>query len=237
MKINQSRQLNHKQVLSEGERLGSKEAIAKHRKDTHKQEKIRKEKEWEAIHAQTFSSLKATKGNMNDEATTTSSSSTTALKSQKELKALVQMGSESLRSNFKKNERKERNIYSTNDHYNSEGQLRNYERSLKSVDSHTLHTGIGASVSAGGEGSSYNDNDKQEQQAFQRERDGAKRLANELKRRAQKAEKRKQNKMEFEATDVSYINKRNKHFNEKINRAYDKHTAEIRQNLERGTAL
>ena len=43
--------------------------------------------------------------------------------------------------------------------------------------------------------------------------------------------------IEFEGEDISYINKRNKRFNEKINRNYDKHTAEIRQNLERGTAL
>lgn len=39
------------------------------------------------------------------------------------------------------------------------------------------------------------------------------------------------------ATDVGYINQRNKRFNEKISRNYDEHTAEIRQSLERGTAL
>lgn len=43
--------------------------------------------------------------------------------------------------------------------------------------------------------------------------------------------------MEFEQADVSYINQRNKRFNQKISRNFDKHTAEIRQNLERGTAL
>jgi pre-mRNA-splicing factor SYF2 len=36
---------------------------------------------------------------------------------------------------------------------------------------------------------------------------------------------------------VGYINQRNKRFNEKISRSYDKETAKIRQNLERGTAL
>jgi len=39
------------------------------------------------------------------------------------------------------------------------------------------------------------------------------------------------------AADIDYINDRNKHFNKKIKRAYDKYTVEIRQNLERGTAL
>ena len=42
---------------------------------------------------------------------------------------------------------------------------------------------------------------------------------------------------EHEGADIDYINDRNKHFNKKIKRAYDKYTVEIRQNLERGTAL
>jgi pre-mRNA-splicing factor SYF2 len=70
-----------------------------------------------------------------------------------------------------------------------------------------------------------------------REREGARGLANELKRRAAKAEKKKRERMDFEGEDVTYINQRNKRFNQKINRTYDEATAEIRQNLERGTAL
>eukprot|EP00775_Hariotina_reticulata_P006195 gene6195-6431_t len=37
--------------------------------------------------------------------------------------------------------------------------------------------------------------------------------------------------------DVDYINSRNAHFNKKIQRAFGEHTAEIKANLERGTAL
>ena len=40
-----------------------------------------------------------------------------------------------------------------------------------------------------------------------------------------------------EDRDVTYINKRNEVFNKKIERAFDPYTAEIRNNLERGTAL
>ncbi|KAK1441867.1 cyclophilin-like domain containing protein [Babesia gibsoni] len=40
-----------------------------------------------------------------------------------------------------------------------------------------------------------------------------------------------------EATDVSYINQRNRVFNQKLDRAFKSHAAEIKQNLERGTAL
>ncbi|KAJ2490440.1 pre-mRNA-splicing factor SYF2 [Coemansia sp. RSA 2050] len=43
--------------------------------------------------------------------------------------------------------------------------------------------------------------------------------------------------IEKEGEDVSYINERNARFNRKMNRAYDKYTKEIRDNLERGTAL
>lgn len=37
--------------------------------------------------------------------------------------------------------------------------------------------------------------------------------------------------------DVDYINERNRKFNAKLSRAYDKYTTETRQNLERGTAI
>jgi len=40
-----------------------------------------------------------------------------------------------------------------------------------------------------------------------------------------------------EENDVDYINDRNYHFNKKLARAYDDYTQEIRENLERGTAL
>jgi len=43
--------------------------------------------------------------------------------------------------------------------------------------------------------------------------------------------------MAFESADVGHIDGRNERFNKKIGRNYDKHTAEIKQNLERGTAL
>ena len=42
---------------------------------------------------------------------------------------------------------------------------------------------------------------------------------------------------EYEGEDVTSINERNKHFNKKIKRAFDKYTVDIRQSLERGTAL
>ncbi|GIX65615.1 peptidyl-prolyl cis-trans isomerase, putative [Babesia caballi] len=43
--------------------------------------------------------------------------------------------------------------------------------------------------------------------------------------------------LDEEVKDVSYINQRNRVFNQKLDRAFKSHTAEIMQNLERGTAL
>lgn len=40
-----------------------------------------------------------------------------------------------------------------------------------------------------------------------------------------------------EGEAVDYINDRNRVFNKKIGRYYDKYSTEIKQNLERGTAL
>jgi hypothetical protein len=40
-----------------------------------------------------------------------------------------------------------------------------------------------------------------------------------------------------EDADVDYINEHNAKFNKKIKRAYDQYTVEIKQNLERGTAV
>jgi len=40
-----------------------------------------------------------------------------------------------------------------------------------------------------------------------------------------------------EDADISFINERNRAFNKKISRAFDPYTQEIKQSLERGTAL
>lgn len=116
------------------------------------------------------------------------------------------------------------------DYYNSEGQHRNYERNLKSLPraAAPLDETLNSSET-------FNPIMSVADEA--REREGARNLANEMKRRIEKQAKKKRERMEFEESDVTYINKRNKRFNEKISRNFDKHTAEIRQNLERGTAL
>ncbi|CAM9812431.1 unnamed protein product [Ectocarpus sp. 6 AP-2014] len=66
---------------------------------------------------------------------------------------------------------------------------------------------------------------------------GMQRVVDELVEKGKRKEAFSRRRSEHSATDIDYINDRNKHFNKKIKRAYDKYTVEIRQNLERGTAL
>mmetsp|Transcript_6140 Transcript_6140/g.8935 ORF Transcript_6140/g.8935 Transcript_6140/m.8935 type:complete len:507 (-) Transcript_6140:21-1541(-) len=219
LKMNQSRQLNRKEVLSEGERLGSKEGAARYKKEMSQKQKARKDEEWKSVNSKALSL-----GSVE----------------------MAQSSSDSIRKAHAKAEKQENNRFSVQDYYNPEGQFRNYERSLKSLkgDEHSIaHHSINDTTNKIhiSEEEYYQNGGETKAtlaRAEQNEREGARRLASELKRRADKADARKRKKgNEFDALDVSYINQRNKRFNEKINRNYDKHTAEIRQNLERGTAL
>ena len=56
-------------------------------------------------------------------------------------------------------------------------------------------------------------------------------------RRIQKRFKYSRRRAVHDDADIDYINERNMHFNRKIQRYYGEHTEEIKQSLERGTAL
>jgi len=214
MKNNQARQLNRQEVLKEGERLGSEEGMVKERRRQAMQDKKAKQKEWASRNAKALE---------------------TGAKSGIDGKFLVEQASDSLKSATRRAEKEERSRHDVRDYHNSEGQHRNYERSLHSLPAEgTLRREDDATSTFDPLRANMGPGNEIEQQA---ERDGARRLAHELKRRIDKQSKKKRNRLDFEATDVSYINERNKRFNEKIGRNFDEHTAEIRQNLERGTAL
>ena len=131
--------------------------------------------------------------------------------------------------------------YSIKDYHNPEGQFRNYQSNLKNVK----RGRDSASDTAAGTDTlgTFNPIDAVLGTASQQEseRQGARRLAQDMHRRYEKRQKREAARRVKELMDddedVNHINQRNKKFNQKINRTYDKATAEIRQNLERGTAL
>lgn len=63
------------------------------------------------------------------------------------------------------------------------------------------------------------------------------RMVQELKDRDEKRKQFSRRRKFHEDKDVDSINERNAHFNKKIERAFGKYTVEIKNNLERGTAL
>ncbi|KAG7400035.1 pre-mRNA-splicing factor syf2 [Phytophthora boehmeriae] len=63
------------------------------------------------------------------------------------------------------------------------------------------------------------------------------RMAQELEERIKARKKFSRRRQHVEGEDVDYINGQNRIFNRKASQAFDKYTVEIRQNLERGTAL
>lgn len=62
-------------------------------------------------------------------------------------------------------------------------------------------------------------------------------LVNDLATQAARRASSSRRRQHYEENEVSYINDRNKVFNEKLSREFAKYTSEIKNNLERGTAL
>lgn len=66
---------------------------------------------------------------------------------------------------------------------------------------------------------------------------GINRMVEDLEKQITKRAKYSRRRAFDEDADIDYINERNKNFNKKLERFYGKYTAEIKQNLERGTAI
>lgn len=236
-KINQSRTLNRREVHAEATRIGTEEASMQERKRQNKQDRLTKQKEYDTFvvgklrdAAGEGSTVTGTKEGMGGGG---------AGGQKKKLASLSQPAYDSIWEMNKRADKQERSQHGPNDYYNPEGQYANYERNLKSVRHVASRRGEGATTLDSYDPTLNNhpsNNNSTQQQSAMSEREGAKRLANEMKRRAEKKANQKR-KLEFDAVDVTSINERNKKFNQKIGRNFDKHTAEIRQNLERGTAL
>jgi pre-mRNA-splicing factor SYF2 len=162
-------------------------------------------------------------------------------------KHLTEPARDSLRRAQVRADKAEKARHSARDYHNPEGQALNYQRNLKSLPKRNEGAGEGTTGATSSTTATFNPLDdpsgSSSADALERERQGARRLAEELhsridKQRASQLEKRVRAEEDGDGADgASHINKRNRLFNEKIKRNYDSHTAEIRQNLERGTAL
>ncbi len=68
-------------------------------------------------------------------------------------------------------------------------------------------------------------------------KEGVERMAKEANDRKERRSKFSRRRAHYDSADIDSINPQNETFNKKLKRQYDKYTVEIRQNLERGTAL
>lgn len=68
-------------------------------------------------------------------------------------------------------------------------------------------------------------------------KEGVDRMVTDLDKQIGKREKYSRRRAYNDDADIDYINERNAKFNKKAERFYGKYTAEIKQNLERGTAV
>jgi len=254
MKINQARQLNKQEVLREGERLGSVEGAEKARRRQQLHDKKLKDADWKARNAKAIEVAKAhglDGKHLVEQADTSIVSLWMRGTSQYSfpfgvfraltmtalfLSTLDPPPPPRQKKANRKAENLKANQFDMKDYHNPEGQHRNYQRNIKSLP--YVAAPLNAAVSSGEDAATSTFNPMLHQPTDEiREREGARHLANEMKRIIEKKKTKRQREVEFEQEDVSYINQRNKRFNQKIARNYDKHTAEIRQNLERGTAL
>lgn len=68
-------------------------------------------------------------------------------------------------------------------------------------------------------------------------KEGIDRMVQDLDKQVAKRQKYSRRRMHNDDADIDYINERNMKFNKKLERFYGEHTTEIKQNLERGTAV
>ncbi len=62
-------------------------------------------------------------------------------------------------------------------------------------------------------------------------------MAEDVKKQVEKRDKFSRRRMHDDDADIDYINERNMKFNKKLERFYGDYTKDIRDNLERGTAV
>lgn len=66
---------------------------------------------------------------------------------------------------------------------------------------------------------------------------GLDRMVADLEKQVEKRGKFSRRRAHYHDSDIDFINERNRNFNKKLERFYGKHTQEIKDNLERGTAV
>jgi hypothetical protein len=132
-----------------------------------------------------------------------------------------------------KKEKETEKMYSKNTYgMNSLTEDRNYSAYLKGIDVNIASGATGKSNSEVIDEFAYGTTSGASKA-------GLDKLTNDIKRKEEMRMKstEKRNRLNFASSTVDSINDKNALFNKRVKKSFDKYTVEIRQNLERGTAL
>ncbi|KAF2673941.1 pre-mRNA splicing factor syf2 [Microthyrium microscopicum] len=118
------------------------------------------------------------------------------------------------------------------------GKMEAIEKAVEMGGLDIVETEDGELIAVDRDGSFYSTADTSNMQK-KPDKEAIDRLVNDLeKAEAQRLKKRRERlKKDDDGGDVTYINIKNKQFNEKLKRFYDKYTSDIRDSFERGTAV
>lgn len=120
------------------------------------------------------------------------------------------------------------------------GKMEAIQKAAQSGGLEIVETETGELIAVDRDGSFLSTADQPQDFTSKPSKEALDRLVNDIKKaedvRMQRRKQRNKEQMD-ENGDVTYINQKNKQFNEKLKRFYDKYTADIRENFERGTAI
>ena len=100
-----------------------------------------------------------------------------------------------------------------------------------------METADGELIAVDRDGRFYSTAESTDFAASKPSKESVDRLVGELAKAEEVRMKKNRKRGGEEQGDVTYINEKNKQFNQKLARFYDKYTSQIRENFERGTAL
>ncbi|KAF2725278.1 SYF2-domain-containing protein [Polychaeton citri CBS 116435] len=113
------------------------------------------------------------------------------------------------------------------------------ERAIKSGGLEIVETDTGELIAVDKDGSLFSTADSTSNFQNRPDRAAVDRLVADI-RKAEEVrlkKRRERGKLDEDSQDVTYINEKNKQFNQKLARFYNKYTADIRESFERGTAI
>lgn len=220
----QKKLFNLRMKINQGRRANKDETIAEYRRHTDpkydaKQRYLEKKREGQ----------KATQNAIDSDPLTSIATGGADAVSKQKLEALMQITAESTERYKEKMENKRDNQATFGwNAFTAEADFRGYEKQLAKLP--TAGSSSSGAVAGTADEMNYGKTGKVSQV-------GVDRLDKYLTDREATRNKFNRRRMHLAAGEVSAINDDNEVFNKKIKRSFDKYTVEIRQNLERGTAL